>query len=438
MRIKQYIPGILFFFCPGWGAAQQVELSFPSLADRSAVIYYSRGHQLDSLSLILDSRGETATRLPAGYKGFIQLAIPGRGVVECIGGEPLLRIESSASYIEKDNVLFPGSNENNFFYRLLEEQNLNTSRQSWVQFGKQLYAPGTDVYKILEQEEPLVEQQASAIAQQIADADLYAAQLIRLIAFTQEMYSALNNPEASAIQQIKNYLHQAMDWETLYTAGQFWGLIQEYYIHLFDLENPSFSLREKEIRYAADLSSLFGQVQEPVRSSLLETTYSECEKMGWDTAKDSILSYIITNNIAIEARNGNLKRILSTYQTNPGAKAPTIKGLEGGLPQGISIVLFYESGCGNCQTQLEELSRHYDYLHKRGIHVISIAADVDERVFNFHAQPLPWPDKLCDYQGFTGENFVNYAILATPMLYVIGNGIILGRYASLPDTKLLQ
>ncbi|MDR3219902.1 MAG: redoxin domain-containing protein [Dysgonamonadaceae bacterium] len=438
MHIKQYIPGILLLFCQGWVAAQQVELSFPSLPDRSAVIYYTKGHQLDSLLLVLDSKGKTTTHLPTGYKGFIQLSISGSGVVECIGGEPLLSIESDASHIEKDNVRFPDSNENNFFYRLLDEQSLNAGRRSWVQFGKQLYPQGTDVYKMLEQEEPSIEQQASAIAKQIADTDLYASRLMRLIAFTQEMYTALNHPEASAIQKIKDYLHQAMDWETLYTAGQFWGLIQEYYIHLFDLENPSLSLIEKEMRYAADLSSLFGQVQEPVRSSLLETTYSECEKIGWDAAKDSILSYILTNGIAIEARNGNLKRILSAYKTKPGAPAPEIKGLAGGLPQGISIVLFYESGCANCQTQLEELSRQYAYLHDSGIQVISIAADLDERVFNFHAQSFPWSDKLCDYKGFMGENFVNYAILATPMFYVIGKGIILGRYASLSDTKLLQ
>jgi hypothetical protein len=86
---------------------------------------------------------------------------------------------------------------------------------------------------------------------------------------------------------------------------------------------------------------------------------------------------------------------------------------------------------------LEELSRQYAYLHNSGIQVISIASDVDERVFNFHAESFPWPDKLCDYKGFMGENFVNYAILATPTFYVIGNGVILGRYASLSDTKLL-
>jgi hypothetical protein len=62
MRIKQYIPVFLFLFCSGGLAAQQIELSFPALPNRPALILYAEGHDLDSLSVVLDSKGEAATR----------------------------------------------------------------------------------------------------------------------------------------------------------------------------------------------------------------------------------------------------------------------------------------------------------------------------------------------------------------------------------------
>jgi hypothetical protein len=88
--------------------------------------------------------------------------------------------------------------------------------------------------------------------------------------------------------------------------------------------------------------------------------------------------------------------------------------------------------------QLEELKKHYDRLHRSGIRVVSVSADSSERVYAYHSQSFPWPDKLCDYKGFMGENFVNYSIFATPVFFVIGNGIILGQYSNLADTGLIH
>ncbi|MCL2652055.1 MAG: thioredoxin family protein, partial [Candidatus Azobacteroides sp.] len=73
----------------------------------------------------------------------------------------------------------------------------------------------------------------------------------------------------------------------------------------------------------------------------------------------------------------------------------------------------------------------------KGIRVISIAADHDENVFEYHAKDFPWTDKLCDYQGFEGNNFKNYGVVATPTIYLIDeNGNIQGKFATLQETGL--
>ncbi|GHU59816.1 hypothetical protein FACS189411_17020 [Bacteroidia bacterium] len=416
-------------------SGRQIELYFPALAGQSARIYYFEGNRPDSLSFALDRQGKGNTELPAGYKGFIQLSIPGAGMIECIGGEPLLRIESDEAHISKENVRFPDSKENVFFYRLFEEKSLNIYRQAWIERGGRLYKPGSDVYKSLEKEKEKIRKQASAIESEIAKTDLYASKLLRIIGFADDIQTAANTPEASTAA-LASYLQKDMDWEALYTAGRFWRYVQEDYLRLFE-QIPVVSQKEKEIQYVESVSPLFGQLKEPMRSAFLETVYTICEQIGWETAKNHILSYISDNKIEIDAQSENLKRTLAAGKTMPGKPAPEIKGLPAGQ-QGITIVMFYESGCDNCITQLEELKKHYARLRNTGIQVISVSADMDPRVFEYHSKSFPWPDKLCDYKGFMGENYINYAIMATPTLYVTGNGIIIGRYASLSETGLLK
>jgi hypothetical protein len=249
------------------------------------------------------------------------------------------------------------------------------------------------------------------------------------------MEAAINTPGVSTAS-LKSYLQKDMDWEALYTAGRFWRYVQEDYLRLFE-QIPAASQKEKEIQYVENVSPLFGQLKEPMRSAFLETIYTTCEQIGWETAKNQILSYISGNKIEIDAQSGNLNRALAAGKTTPGKPAPGIKGLPAGQ-QGITIVVFYESGCDNCVTQLEELKKHYAQLRNTGIEVISVSADTDQRVFEYHSKSFPWPGKLCDYKGFMGEDYINYGIMATPTLYVIGNGIIIGRYASLAETGLLQ
>ncbi|GHV52647.1 hypothetical protein FACS1894181_15910 [Bacteroidia bacterium] len=415
--------------------AQQVELYFPALAGQSARISCFKGNHLDSLSVALDMQGKGKTQLPANYKGFIQLGIPGAGTIECIGGEPILKVESSEAHINKENVRFPDSKENSFFYRIFEEKSLNIHRQSWIQMGLQLYKPESDLYKSLEKENEQAVKQASVIEAEIKETSLYASKLLRIISFVSDIQTAINTPGVSTAS-LESYLQKDMDWEALYTAGRFWRYVQEDYLRLFE-QIPVVSQKEKEIQYVESVSPLFGQLKEPMRSAFLETVYAICEQIGWETAKNHILSYISDNKIDIGAQSENLKRTLAAGKTMPGKPAPEIKGLQAGQ-QGIAIVVFYESGCDNCITQLEELKKHYARLRNTGIQVVSVSADMDPRVFEYHSKSFPWPDKLCDYKGFMGENYINYAIMATPTLYVIGNGIIIGRYASLSETGLLK
>ncbi|MDR2498797.1 MAG: redoxin domain-containing protein [Tannerellaceae bacterium] len=420
--------------------ASRVELSFPALAGKSAQVYYFRGLALDSLPVVLNGQGKGEALLPDGYYGFIQIALQGTGSVECIGGEDLLIVEADTSLISRETVRFSASPENDFFMRMFDAKSQNIRRRSWIDAGMQLYGKGadgsSDLYPTLLAESQRIDRQAANIEEQIIQSNLYASKLLRIITFLDDMQTAILSGRIEA-GGFSSYLQKDMDWDALYHAGQFWRYVHETYLRLF-AQAPNLSQTEKEQRYVDSLSPLFGQLSEPLRSALLETAYTVCEQAGWGTAQAAIVAYISDNNIETDARNENLARMLAAGKTLPGMAAPKLKGLASDEFRGISIVIFYESGCDQCVTQLGELQKYYERLRNTGIEVISVAADADPRVFKYHSAAFPWPQKLCDYKGFGGDNFVNYAVIGTPTIFVLADGIIIGRYATLADTKLLK
>jgi hypothetical protein len=424
--MKRLVNLLFVTLCCSWNiSAQQIEFSFPALPEKNVHIYYSEGNRRDSLPAALDKQGAGKAQLPEGYRGFIRVHIPGAGFIECVGGEPLLKIEGSETFIDKEHVSFPGSRENSFLYRMSREKELNLNRNAWIKFGMELYNPPSAVYKWLKKENKANEKQMRSIAARMKKTNLYASALLNIMDYINDIDAAINMEDTLAFRQIKAYLHKQMDWKTLYTSGRLWQLVPIYYTRLF----------EEEILYAEDIIPLFAQLQEPVRSAFLETAYETCEIAGWDTAKERIVSYIYEHEINIDAQNSNLKRILSSEKTKRGKPAPPVEGLADTHSEGITFLLFYESGCDHCMALLEELKGHYAVLHLSGVRVVSVSADTDERVYTYHSRTFPWEDKICDYKGFMGENFINYAITGTPTAIVIGNGVIIGRYADLQETE---
>ena len=70
----------------------------------------------------------------------------------------------------------------------------------------------------------------------------------------------------------------------------------------------------------------------------------------------------------------------------------------------------------------------------KGIKIVSIAADTDEKVFKDTSLPHPWPDKYCDFEGTKGINFKNYAVIGTPTMYVLDSkGFILYKMATIAE-----
>ena len=194
--------------------------------------------------------------------------------------------------------------------------------------------------------------------------------------------------------------------------------------------------------FAEDMLTVINKIQDPeVFTGFANDLLTICTQFGWDSDGVEIAEYLSQNQSRLKDSTGIIRRAIANGRLRSGMPAPTIVGMQDFVhePSRGILLIFYESGCHNCESQLEELKEHYNDLQKRGIKVISISADEDQNVFEYHSKDFLWPDKLCDLKGYLGDNFKNYGITGTPTIYIINEkGIVTGRYAKLEETKLIN
>ena len=171
-----------------------------------------------------------------------------------------------------------------------------------------------------------------------------------------------------------------------------------------------------------------------IYTTLAENLFAICETMGWNDLEEQLAYYLI-NSGRIENPAGKLKLLMTVYKLKTGGEAPALT--QGALPAGKVLLVFYETGCGNCTTEMQQLKDNYPLLKEKGYEVVSVSADVDKNIFENTAGSFPWKDKYCDLQGFQSPDFENFGIIGTPTFYVIENGIVQGRYARLEDMEKL-
>lgn len=433
--MKTYSLLFIFFILTGVVFAQTVSFSFPVLPEKAIKAYYFRGDKTDSLQIQLDGNGSGKAIFPENHAGFVQAVVNDISLVEFIVGENNFQIRSEALQPSNQNITFSESEENDFFSSILDKKRKNRQKSSWLKAGAEIYKEDKELNEVLERRRTQNENEKRTIDKEIAASSLYAARFLQIIDFVDELYQAVNKQDASQLKQVKTYLQTEMDWSALYTSGQGWTMVHANMLKLFRNENPNPSSRETQQAYAGFVSPLMEKTNEPVRSAMLKSILDECESLGWETAKEAIVSYIITNNVIIDTSHSAIARLMQAHKAGAGETAPEISGIDN---LRNSLVVFHELGCGSCDTEMELLKKNYSHLQSVGIRIISISGKMDQVAFKNMAESFPWQDKLCDCsEEVNGSHFENYGIAGTPTFILIDkDGIIQGRYARLSDVVM--
>ena len=237
----------------------------------------------------------------------------------------------------------------------------------------------------------------------------------------------------------KNFFTQ-IDLDALYVSSMWFAIINSC-IEVYTKESLYFGT------FGADVASNLKRIKnEQVYEDFIDAAISVTEKFSWNKDQDTIVAFIIKDN-RIKNPTGKLQKIIEAHKLSDGKKAPNLlisnpfginrkttilKTSE--LHSKYSLLLFYQSDCGHCETAIEGLKVNYQDIVQKGIKIISIAGDTIQETYKKSASQFPWADAYCDLKGMNGINFKNYAVLGTPTMYILDSkGIILSKMATIDE-----
>ncbi|MDH7463581.1 thioredoxin-like domain-containing protein [Chitinophagaceae bacterium 26-R-25] len=415
--------------------AQTIQLDFPHFAGKQYIYQLFQGDKKDTIITgALDKNGKTTLVIPARYKDYVgmsQFALAEGGGLDMVVNHENFTVRCTEAAPDMDNIFYIGSPENTFLIEQYKKQQVILDRAGAMQQAVHAYSKGNDSLRLVFDAE--LKRQSSAFAKlqsQTASSPLYAAKFRAMNDILMGLGSSIELKEDKKAAAARLYARNTMDWDAVYTSNQ-WSAVPVNWMEmqLNAIKNDSVLLSDAKHILARTRSNI-------VYTALAEKFAGLFSKYN----KDSLFQHLrlpILQSGRLSSPSKKLQIMLNSLQA--GSMAPPIIGLIDRAPSEKTLLVFYESGCGNCENELTQLTGNYAFLQGKGVRVITVSSDVNKLVFDYNAAKMPWSDKLCDFNGFEGVNFKSYGVIGTPTMFVINKeGKIEGRYARLADTGLMK
>ena len=420
-------------------SAQTITVSLPKFAGEEFVWMLNKGTKTDTIQRgRLDQSGKTALLLPASQKSYIGMSsfrfTKNGGGLDMIVNKENFTVSSASETPNLDNIVFNGSPENSFLVKQYKEQSKTKTRLGLLQGLLTVYKNGDAFYAQAKAELAKAETADRQQQNVIKNSPLYAATFLQLSQFANELagYGQKQPAEIEALKQeaakyINADLYHSPLW--FYTLQSWTAMYRDVVKNETAFVNDAITLLKK-------------QYSEEVLNGLGNNLMEICEQNGWEKSKMQI-AFAIYQSGTLPNPTGTLAQVITGFAAVPGNKAPEITLPNGNKLSTLSasqyIILFYESGCGHCDEEIQWIKKNYSELTQKGIQIISITSDTDERISKLTMDALPWTEKLCDLKGFEGEYFKKYGVIGTPTIFVLDKEkTITGKYAHLSDANLLN
>ncbi|MDR2824323.1 MAG: redoxin domain-containing protein [Prevotellaceae bacterium] len=395
------------------GLQAQITFRLPKAANQNYSFVLENGFKRDTVANgTFDTQGNATVVIPteyAGYRGAGKLLLANdKGLINMIvSNEKEMVVHSPESSEGFENIVYQNSPENEALLQFLTEQ--NQILQQYLPLREQISTlfPTSPDFSQMVEKVTVLEANYEDLNRRIAETPLYAGkmlQILRYLTFTAS--SPAQSPEKTAAE-LEDFIVNKLNFDDLYTSG-FWDAMFRVW-------------------YEANINSSDSLLVADARTMLQRTDNVEVNRS---------LSQALIN---VLSRYGRREYLLPQIVSNinfplNGQPAPALViGGDTILPKS-TLILFYDSDCGNCHNELYNLAEKYNLLKNNNLRVISIAADADKDMFAETAQKIVWQDNYCDFKGFEGDNFINYGVVGTPTFILIDSeGIVRGRYAQLRE-----
>ncbi|MBD8389782.1 peroxiredoxin [Dysgonomonas sp. BGC7] len=388
MKIYRYIILSVCLVATVVAKTQTIKVKLPAEANKDYVLILNKGIKQDTIVKgHLSFLGEAVLNIPkkdAGYIGMGTLLINEGAHVNFIINNENFEVEQG----DDKKYQFTHSRENEYLYSIMQNG-----------------AHPTD------------------------DTSLYAPHFVGFIRYMQALNRvSTNNVSLMEKANVRSYALDQLDMDRLYTSSIWYNVIDG--IVRLGPDQESFGSNMVQIMKRIKSQEVF----EHLADNLVTIT----EQYGWDDAFDIIVPYIQESG-RIEFPQGKMYSAFSMAKVKKGTYAPIIDGLKTplkGAKANKTLLVFYQPDCENCHIQLEKLIKNYSKLNQMGVRVVSLSSDHEKEMFEKDVKRFPWAeeDKLCDYKGFAGVNFINYGIMSTPTFFLLDkDSRVIKRYALFAD-----
>ena len=414
-KTVKYFLTSLFALCTAvFSSAQKITIELPPFAGKEYVWFMCDGEKRDTVARgVLDTKGQAVLTVPPAYENWQGMSncllAEGGGLEIILNGEKDFTAACAVSEPTINDIYYPGSKENGFLLGQYKRQLNLLNKAGAIASAMREYMPEEPFRKVLTKEKKVLEKRFAELQKQTGESPLYAARLRQISDFCNGIGSRLDLTEKEFNEEQRRYVREVLDF------GQLWnsGLWRPFFARWIDFET---ALGDSIL--VVDSKAILARVQSgDMREALLRKMILLFNQYG----KENLLTQVEPG------------RALSLLL--PGDQAPKLYLSDSSYIVPLnSLVIFYESDCGSCENELLQLRGNYPLFREKNIRVISVSADRDDEIYRKNADTFPWQQKLCDYKGFEGVNFRNYAVVGTPTIYVIDDkGTITGRYAQLAD-----
>jgi hypothetical protein len=414
--------------------AQTCKFHFPDSANKNYTYTLAKGDKKDTIATgKLDATGKAILTLPKNqknFKGMAQFTLEGGGNIDIVLNNENFSVTSREALSDNENVKFTDSPENDFL-NASKPQKKELEKMSLAKAALGIYTNEDPLYMVFEKEKLQLTHKYVAEQAVIAQSTLYAARVREMTNFLMAKGSNPDLTQEEIVKEFRPFIKNKLDFENLYTSGlwtpviETWGQMQQYAIKddvfFFEDTKTILSRIKNKTIYTAFADKVVGLFAKAGKDGMVSDLGKYIAQSG-QIEKPSNRLISAMNDLAVGATAPAL-------QTSTGKKAITKK----------TLLLFFESGCNNCENEIHQLLGNYEIVKQKGYEVISVAADMTKEAGAGHGHEFPWAEQLCDYKGFTGPNFINYGIIGTPTFFTIDEkGKIIGRYAALTETGILS
>lgn len=414
-------------------SAQTISFDFGFYPNKEITVCLKKGIVCDTIYTgTLDEKGTAEVLLPEkelGYKGMAAVRVGDRQLdfIAAPGESPSIRC--SQQYPHGGNTIFENSPENQSLQQYYTSQASRLQKIALLTVTERAYDKTDAFVPLLQNEKRQLLDAQSAFEKELSESPLYASRFIRLHNFLSMDVAALAYADSSQMISARRHVQDSLDINNLFTSG-LWFATLNGLLALYDKGTPYHEY------FVSDMILLLERADsDTIYTTLAENLFAICESMSWNDLEEQ-LAYHLIDKGRISHPTGKLRLLMTLFKLKKGSKAPLLS--QGKLPKQNHLLVFYETGCGNCEKEMQQLKENYPLLKEKGYEIVSVSADVSEQTHQETASSFPWKNKFCDLKGFSSPDFDNYGVIGTPTIYVIDkNGVIQGRYARLQDTGII-